>query len=62
VIACVVHQYLMYWLLLDVFTFVIKLYVRLYKKKLKLQVEEDAIEKMDMHTKVKQLGVAHKIS
>jgi hypothetical protein len=52
----------MYWLLSDVLTFAIKLYVKLCKKKLELQVEIDAIEEMDMHTKVKQLGGANKIS
>jgi hypothetical protein len=52
----------MYWLLLDVLTFVIKLYVRFCKKKLELQVEIESIEKMDMCTKVKQLGGANKIS
>jgi hypothetical protein len=52
----------MYWLLSNVFIFAIKLYVRLCKKKLELQAKIDAIEEMDMHTKVKQLGGANKIS
>ncbi len=62
VIACVVHQHLMYWLLSDALTFIIKLYVKLCKEKLELQTEVDAIEEMDMRTKVKQLGGANKIS
>jgi hypothetical protein len=36
--------------------FAIKLYVKLTKEKLELQVEVDASEKMDMRTKVKKLG------
>jgi hypothetical protein len=47
----------MYWLLLDVLTFTIKLYVKFCKEKLELQAEVDAIEEMDMRTKVKQLGM-----
>jgi hypothetical protein len=36
--------------------------VKLCKEKLELQTEVDAIEEMDMRTKVKQLGGANKIS
>jgi hypothetical protein len=42
--------------LIDVLSFAIKLYVKLTKDKLELQVELDASEEMDMCIKVKKLG------
>jgi hypothetical protein len=56
VTTCVVNQCSGYWLLSNSLAFAIKLYVKLSKERLELQVESDAIEKMDMHMKVKQLG------
>jgi hypothetical protein len=45
-----------YWLVFDALAFAIKLYVKLTKDKLELQVEVDAFEEMDMCIKVKKLG------
>ncbi len=56
VTTCVVNQWRGYWLLSNVLAFAIKLYVKLTKEILELQVEVDAIEEMDMCTKVKKLG------
>jgi hypothetical protein len=56
VITCVINHRCGYWLLLDDFASAIKLYVKLTKEILKLQVEVDAIKEMDMCTKVKKLG------
>jgi hypothetical protein len=46
-----------YWLLLNALTFAIKLYVNLFKERMKFQAKIDAIKEMDMHMKVKQLNV-----
>ncbi len=54
--TCVIIQCCGYWLLSGALAFAIKLYVKLSKERLELQVEIDAIEKMDMHMTVKQLG------
>jgi hypothetical protein len=59
VTTCVVNQCCGYWLLLDALAFLIKLYVKLSKERLELQAEIDAIEKMDMRMKVKQIGCQH---
>ncbi len=56
VTTCVVNRHQGYWLLIDVLSFAIKLYVKLTKDKLELQVELDASEEMDMCIKVKKLG------
>lgn len=53
--TCVVNQCHGYWLLSNALAFAIKLYVKLSKERLELQAKIDAIEKMDMHMKVKQL-------
>jgi hypothetical protein len=46
------------WVLVIIgfFSSTIKLYVKLTKERLELQVEVDATKEMDMHTKVKKLG------
>ncbi len=54
--TCVIYQCRGYWLLSDALASTIKLYVKLSKERLELQVEIDAIEEMDMHMKMKQLG------
>lgn len=56
VTTCVVIQCCGYWLLSDALAFAIKLYVKLSKETLELQAKIDAIEKMDMHMTMKQLG------
>jgi hypothetical protein len=56
VITCVVKHCRGYWLLLDALASTIKLYVKLSKEILKLQVEVDAIDEMDICTKVKKIG------
>jgi hypothetical protein len=50
VATCVVNQWCGYWLLSDVLAFATKLYVKLTKERLELQIEVDAIEEMDMCT------------
>jgi hypothetical protein len=52
----VINQCHGYWLLLDALASTIKLYVKLSKEILELQVEIGAIKEMDMHMKMKQLG------
>jgi hypothetical protein len=55
--ACVLNQHHGYWLLSNVFATNIKLYVQLSKEKLDLQAKIDVVKEMDLHMKVKQLGV-----
>ncbi len=56
VITCVVNHRCGYCLLSNDLATTIKLYVKLTKEILQLQVEVDAIKEMDMCTKVKTLG------
>ncbi len=55
--ACVSNQHHGYWLLLDVLATIIKLHVQVSKDKLDLQAKIDVVKEMDLHMKVKQLGV-----
>ncbi len=54
--TCVINQRQGYWLLSYALALAIKLYVKLSKERLELQVEIDVIKEMDMRMKVKQLG------
>jgi hypothetical protein len=56
VITRVVKHCCGYWLLLDALVSTIKLYVKLSKEILELQVEVDVVDEMDICTKVKKLG------
>lgn len=57
VTTCVINQRREYWLLLDVLTLAIKLYVKLGKENVELQAKIDVAQELDMCMKFKQLGV-----
>jgi len=56
VITCVIKHCCGYWSLLDALASTIKLYVKLSKERLELQIEVDVVDEMDICTKVKKLG------
>lgn len=51
VITCVVKHCHGYWLLLNTLASIIKLYVKLSKERLELQVEVDVVDEMDICTR-----------